>query len=220
MVSAKLLAELDMKLRTIISDVGTLKKGLRGRVRAFGGINVVFVGDFWQLSPPNGGFLADIPFDFLRRGRKYDPEPDVAHGQSIFWRRGEGSVQGVTELTECVRTEDPWLMEVQNEMRSGALSEDAWHVLHGRETTVPGSWLKGQTTCGNSDFFSLWRQQKKECHIRHKERIRRRRVIDTHDDPCLKEHKFLKAPAIFPNNGIKCEVNKARAQIYAAEMGR
>ncbi len=28
---------------------------------------------------------------------------------------------------------------------------------------------------------------------------------------------FLTAPAIFPNNDIKCEVNKIRAQIYAAE---
>ena len=37
MVSAKLLAEVDMKLRTIMSDIGTLKKGQRGHTRAFGG---------------------------------------------------------------------------------------------------------------------------------------------------------------------------------------
>ena len=29
--------------------------------------------------------------------------------------------------------------------------------------------------------------------------------------------KFLRAPAIFPNNDIKYEVNKIRAQIFAAE---
>ena len=34
MVSAKLLAEMDMKLRAIMSDVGTMKKGSRGQVLA------------------------------------------------------------------------------------------------------------------------------------------------------------------------------------------
>ena len=84
MVSAKLLAELDMKLRTVMSDVCTLKKGHRGETRAFGGINVLFVGDFWQLDPPKGGFLGAIPVEFLRKSMKFDPKPDVAHGQSIF----------------------------------------------------------------------------------------------------------------------------------------
>ena len=66
MVGAKLLAELDMKLRTVMSDVGTMKKGAGGVVRAFGGINVVFVSDFWQLDPPSGGSLGSIPGEYLR----------------------------------------------------------------------------------------------------------------------------------------------------------
>ena len=126
MVSAKLLAELDMKLRSVMSDVGSMKRGRRGQVRAFGGINIVFVGDFWQLEPPKGGFIGNIPTEFVHRGRKYDPKPDIAHGQSIFWDTGEGSVQGMTELTECVRTEDDWLLQVQNEMRRGDLSQESW----------------------------------------------------------------------------------------------
>ncbi len=40
-------------------------------------------------------------------------------------------MQGMTELTECVRTEDPWLYDVQEEMRAGDLSIDAWNFLHG-----------------------------------------------------------------------------------------
>ena len=68
MVSAKLLADIDLKLRSIMSDVGTMKKGVRGQVRAFGGLNVVFVGDFWQLEPPSGGFLGAIPVDFFDEG--------------------------------------------------------------------------------------------------------------------------------------------------------
>lgn len=65
MVGAKLLAELDMKLRAVMSDVGTMKKGAGGALRAFGGINVAFVGDFWQLDPPSGGVLGSIPGEYL-----------------------------------------------------------------------------------------------------------------------------------------------------------
>jgi DNA replication protein DnaC len=144
MVSAKLLAEVDMKLRAIMSDVGSMKRGRQGQIRAFGGINIVFVGDFWQLEPPRGGFIADIPVEFIRRGRKYNPKPDIAHGQAIFWHYGKGSVQGITELTECVRTEeDPWLLQVQNEMRRGDLTLNSWQFLHGFDTEVPGSWVNG-----------------------------------------------------------------------------
>jgi hypothetical protein len=119
MVSAKLLAEMDMKLRNMVSSLEKLKADGKGVSRAFGGINIIFVGDFWQIEPPGGGFLAAIPVEFMRRARQYDPKPDIAHGQAIFWRHGEGSVQGITELTECVRTEDAWLYAVQQEMLCG-----------------------------------------------------------------------------------------------------
>ena len=122
MVGAKLSAEIDMKLRTVMSDVGTMKRGAQGLTRAFGGINVVFVGDFWQLEPPSGGFLGSILCEYMRGGRKFDAKPDIAHGQSILWGSGDGSVQGMTELSECVRTQDAWLQQVQEEMRAGNLS--------------------------------------------------------------------------------------------------
>jgi hypothetical protein len=84
----------------------------------------------------------------MQRVKKFDPKPEVARGQAIFWHRCQGAVQGVTELTECVRTQDLWLLEVQNEMRAGQLSEDNCNFLHGRETTVPGSWVGGACGCG------------------------------------------------------------------------
>ena len=91
MVSAKLLAELDLELRSIMSDVNKLKRGVAGETRPFGGLNVVFVGDFWQLEPPRGGFLAGIPVEFIRNARRYEPTPDIAHGQAIFWHEGKSS---------------------------------------------------------------------------------------------------------------------------------
>ena len=104
-----------------------MKIDASGLNKAFGGINVLLVGDFWQLDPPKGGFLGAIPVEFISRGRKFSPKPDVSHGQSILWGHGPGSVQGVTELTECVRTEGDWLLEVQQQMRDGSRSENNWH---------------------------------------------------------------------------------------------
>jgi hypothetical protein len=119
MVSAKILAEIDIKLPQMVRAKHTLRGDAQGFARAFGGVNILFSGDFWQLDPPSGGFLAEIPVQYMRLVEKFDPKPDVAHGQAIFWHRGQGSVQGVTELTECVRAQDPWLLEVQNQMRAG-----------------------------------------------------------------------------------------------------
>ena len=49
------------------------------------------------------------------------------------------------------------------------------------------------------------------------ERKSKHRVMNREADERYKEEKFLTAPAIFPNNDIKYEVNKTRAQIYAEE---
>ena len=55
-----------------------------------------------------GGFLAGVPVEFIRNACKYEPKPDVKHGQAMCWHEGKGRVHGVTELTECVRIEDAW----------------------------------------------------------------------------------------------------------------
>ena len=125
MVSPQLLAEVDQKLRDVVSKIGSMKAQQTGIDLAFGGLNVLFAGDFWQLGPPSGGVLAAVPVEFLRRARQYAAAPTVAHGQSIFWSRGPGCVQGLTELTECVRTDDEWLFQVQSEIRVGALTDES-----------------------------------------------------------------------------------------------
>ena len=217
MVSAKLLAEVDMKLRNMVSNLERLKTDSKGVSRAFGGINIVFAGDFWQIDPPGGGFLGAIPVEFIRRARQYDPKPDVAHGQSIFWHSGEGCVQGMTELTECVRTEDEWLYAVQQEMRHGRLSLDSWKFLHGHsDTSVPGSWVNGRCTCGHA-CEETWKLRRQECDTCQLERKSKHLVMNDATDKRHLQEKFLAAPAIFPNNDIKYEVNKRRAQIFAAE---
>ena len=121
----------------------------------FGGLNVVCSGDFWQLAPPEGGFMGDIPFEFIQRSRQYRPSPSIAHGQALFWGGFEGGIQGVTELEECERCDDEWLREVQQQFREGRLSEDNHNFLHSKPTSVPGSWLGDKTTCRNMDCAKL-----------------------------------------------------------------
>ena len=85
MVSAKLLADVDMKLRSLARDVDPYAKDSKGVMRPFAGVNVLCSGDFWQLPPPDGGFLGDIPCEYIQASRKFTPAPNVAHGQSLVW---------------------------------------------------------------------------------------------------------------------------------------
>ena len=107
--------------------------------------------------------MAAIPVEFIRNACKYDAKLDVAHGQAILWSTGKGCVQGMTELTECVRTEDPWLLQVQNEMRAGNWSEDSWNFLHGRDTVVPGIMVGEMFSCGNAACPDSWSARRIEC---------------------------------------------------------
>ena len=123
----------------------------------------------------------------------------------------------------CIRdrTEDEWLYSVQEEMRHGNLSEDNWKFLHGMQsTTVPGSWLKDRCTCGTDECLQTWRRKKMECVRCQEERKSKHLVMNSNNERRHLSTKFLRAPAIFPNNDIKYEVNKRRAQIFAAETNQ
>ena len=147
-MSARLLADMDVRLRDVVRDLDLQKGGLDGVTRPFGGLIVLCCGDFWQLDPPDGGFLGQIPAGFIRRAGKYQPAPTVSRGQAPFWGGGNVGMQGVTELIEVERCKDIWLKEVKEEFRHGCLSEDNWNFLHGRPTSVPGSWAAGRAQCG------------------------------------------------------------------------
>ena len=85
MVSSQLLALVDVKLREVVRDLQRTKRDDNQDTRPFGGLNVMLFGDFWQLPPPSGGCLSDIPVDFTQRARQYQPSPTVSHGQSLMW---------------------------------------------------------------------------------------------------------------------------------------
>ena len=114
MVSAKLLADIDTKLRSLARDVDLYARDAKNQMRPFAGINLLCSGDFWQLPPPADGFLGDIPCEYIKASRKFTPAPNVAHGQSLVWSGVKTGIQGVTQLETCERTKDVWLTNVQN----------------------------------------------------------------------------------------------------------
>ena len=105
------LAEVDMKLRDVVVDVSSRKRSRTGHIHPFGGLNVLLSGDLWHLPPPSGGFLGNIPAEFIANARKYNPKITISHGQSLLWggpQNKEWALHGVTELEESERCrEDP-----------------------------------------------------------------------------------------------------------------
>ena len=223
MVSAELLARLEMKCREIVRDGCRQKRYERSHMeRPFGGLNVLLSGDLWQLEPPSGTFLGTLPTALLEEGT-VRRGPTTAYGQLLVWGGAEHGVQGVTELVTCERTTDLWLQEVQAQIRVGNLDADSHAFLHGEPTSVPGSWLQNDVQCGSAtcrklkDSCSPRQIREKECKLCAHERETRRRVArGPTDAECRLQ--FSRAAAIFATNDIKHHVNKVRAAAFAREQ--
>ena len=174
----------------MVPSASQWKRGVAGESRPFAGVNVLLLGDFYQLPPPSGGYLADVPSSRRppRLSAAADAEPDLLadYGRNLVWG---GALQGVTELEERERCKDNWWNEVVDELRCGELSEENWRYLHGKP--VEG------------------------CRLTAAERESRRRVIAGPGDPRLKEEKFRWAAAIVANNDAKYQINKDRAEDYS-----
>ena len=118
---------------------------------------------------------------------------------------------------------------------------DTHAFLHGKPTLLPGSVTNGVAECGevwcNSRASEVKKMQQdnvepkdemrevyacvaesKECSKCKKEREKRILVAADSTDKRFSQQKFLRAPAVLPNNDMKYEVNKKRALGYANKL--
>ena len=160
-----------------------------------------------------------LPCFGLQEGRLDRYKLRLARSKGVFWGGAEGGMQSITELEECERCKDLWLREVQEEFRKGNLSEDNHDFLHGRPTSVPGSWVGGQVACGNPACLKLvdsdqkrgrsdMKKHKKhiltkDCEECSTERASRALVALNSDDARLAQLSFTEATAVFANNDVK-----------------
>ena len=224
MVSAELLARLELRCRELVRDLAQSKYATDAAcARPFGGLNVILAGDMWQLPPPRGTFLGEVPWEWLTQC-KTKKVAHTIHGQELIWGKAPGGIHGVTELVECERTQDMWLQSLQNEVRNGGLSEANHAFLHGFATPVPGSWNGQRLECNQATCQKLLREKAAseailclECDMCKNERQSKARVAD---GSIAASAKFAGAKAIFATNAVKYHVNKVRAKAWAAETGQ
>jgi hypothetical protein len=131
-ISPTLLAQLDASLRRACMRHPHSRR-LGAHRRPFGGINIIFAGDLWQLPPVRAVAMFANPY---RSGYSI-PEQKIFR---MFWTRDEDSIQETFKLTESKRTSDKWLLAVLEADRVGVESWEMYCFTHGLPTKNPGSW--------------------------------------------------------------------------------
>lgn len=112
-----ILDEVSMMTSELLEKLDEIAKIVRRDTRPFGGLQVVFVGDFYQLPPvvkadENG--KREIPFVF----------------ESPVWKE---VVTRTVTLKQIHRQADPVFQKILNEARVGKLSEESLQILHTRQ---------------------------------------------------------------------------------------
>lgn len=105
--------EISMLHASFVDMLDKLAKHLRRSDKPFGGLQVVFTGDFFQLPP------------VVREGNEYESQ-DVYAFTSRAWKE---SKPVVCYLTEQFRQEDDQLSGILNAIRSGEVEEDHYLCL-------------------------------------------------------------------------------------------
>lgn len=102
--------EVSMMTAELLDKLNELGKKLRRSTKPFGGIQVLLVGDFYQLPPVNRG---DEPIQFAF--------------ESAAWKEAAFTC---VELTIIQRQKDEGFQRILKEARQGALSKESCEILH------------------------------------------------------------------------------------------
>jgi ATP-dependent DNA helicase PIF1 len=110
---------LSMKIFDVLNKVGqTVRKNYS---RPFGGIQLIFIGDFFQLPPV---------------GRYTEPETTMFCFQSAAWL-STFSLENHIQLKTLYRQKDPRYIKVLEEVRQGVISPESVEILNQRTLVKP-----------------------------------------------------------------------------------
>jgi len=136
--SAKVLIidEISMLSAATLDTVELVCRTLRRRAEPFGGLQVIFVGDFFQLPPIDRTMNAPAPMPSIETGDLFyeaQGDPDAPHSNFAYgaqaWKR---AAPLVCYLSEQHRQEDEAFLSILTTLRSGEGVEDIRDALMAR----------------------------------------------------------------------------------------
>ena len=237
-LSPGLLATLDQFLRKACVRHPYAYRGAHSsqNARLFGGINIIFCGDLWQLPPVKDVALFSDPRR-KQNGEKYDAGEQRIH--KMFWQCNEKNnvdkIGRLFELHQTNRCKDPWLQAVLMADRAGQESWEMYCFTHGLPTAHPGTWMPSTNapTCG-SDFCKglsyTWNElckrgvswndrQSMECEKCHTERERRCCILsEKRESDSYRRGDFTAAPFVHPFRSPTNYAQELRALEFAREQ--
>ena len=221
----KLPGTLEQIIAKAIRRSGTYKVRADKSIRVFGGVNIVLCGDFWQLHPVTGTYLASNPLDI--------PAGVAQNAMNIFWGEGVDTLRSFWSRTEVMRCKDVWYNTFLQQCRNGNLTHDMCCFMHGLPTFTAS---QGDCNC-NADTEHVeglgvmktdWKRTflagepnmadyiaRTECSVCAKERYRRRRVSYQDQMVTSDSTEFSHAPALYSFNVPRYFAILLRAQSFA-----
>ena len=153
-VGVLIIDEVSMLSASVLSMVEAVCREVRRDSRPFGGLQVVFVGDFFQLPPVKNRPDQDAGRSGFGRGRKQGPPAGGEDQEVLFENAADGAGEGsgdfafdspawarakpfVCYLSEQHRQEDAGFLGLLSAIRRDAVDEDHKNLLRKRYARAP-----------------------------------------------------------------------------------
>ena len=120
-----ILDEVSMLTPALLEKLDDIAQRLRKIKAPFGGLQVLFVGDFYQIPPV-----------YTQADKQSNPSLQTFAFESPIWPQ---IIQETVQLTQIKRQDDPVFQQILNEARIGQLSNESYEILKSRQTSA---WKK------------------------------------------------------------------------------
>jgi hypothetical protein len=166
--------EISMLHASFIDMLDKVAKHIRRNDKPFGGMQVIFTGDFFQLPP------------IVKQGNSYE-NTDVFAFTSHAWKSAKPVI---CYLTEQFRQDDDALTSILNAIRSGEVEEDHYLMLQeASKTKHEGEYLKLYTHNENVDEINrkAFKEIKGETRVYNMVTKGRAQLVESLKNNCLAE---------------------------------